>query len=290
MEDSKNYTGKVVKVYSDYGNGPVEYTGIVYLQLPNPWGQTPRLSLLLTNGTTFDPPARNIQRITSTRLPEDLRKALTAGCKALQNQMAFEREYKEKQCIIREAVGKAMQAVKDLSTELSSREFMSAVEDLFRSCYPGSGSYYQRYFTCTSLSSNEVTMAHVQDVEKYVSPKGYSFIAEEYDRSLYIKASDPTLASFCDQKAPAVLAELKKYDKGTGAAIGDKNWLTVHRSYTFPLKYGLSKQSLEQIRTEVLGLTPRTASKSSLDEKIKTAQTQNGASGKTNVKENGHDR
>lgn len=262
-----NYVGKVVKITGKDGlNLDFVFTGIVYEQ--KILRDRPAVSLILTNGAV-KPDLRLVSdyKITSTKIEPELRVALKDAFRAKVKLMAFEQKYLAEKEVLENSLSKTLLSVKDNSNEMTTREFMDAVEKLFTEKYPSSGNWNLKYFTIASYSSNEITMKQVQEVEKYANPEKFSFLYREYDDAMFIEENAPGYKEFCERNAPGIIPELGKHcTTEVFATIGDKNWLSVNRAYTFPIKYGTTKKSLEDIKERILGMKP------SLESRIKSAE------------------
>jgi len=292
MEDSKNYVGKVVKVhYTDNSGKSASQTGIVLSQRTLSSG-TPQLNMLLIDGREWLSTYVKAEKITSARIDENLRKCLTEYYKAKVDQTAFLNNFQKERAVHEEKVGSALKAIRDVSGVMSWREFSDAVENLFRDTFPQAedhNSWYKKYFHCSSGSQTEVTLSHVQDIEKYASPEKYSFIRREYDGCLFIEPDTPGFKQFCEKHAPAEIPGMKgKCKTSVDAEIGDKNWLTVERVYHLPLTNGYSRQSLKDLSDLI-----HSPVKSKLSDRIQAAEgrkTAAGTTSKTNTKKKDHER
>lgn len=111
------------------------------------------------------------------------------------------------------------------------------------------------------------------------------------DGYLFVEDSHPSYKKFRDAHAPAELSGLKgKAKTSVCANVGDKNFLTVSRTYTFPLKHGITKQSLEDIQTLLSGKQQSTAvPPQSFEDRLKDANMRSCKS-TTGAKPKGHER
>ena len=255
MDKLKNYVGKVVRLQF-LNNGEVRTkTGIVYKQDQN--GDRVSFSMLLTNGQVWSPwfDSRDQLKISFVRIDENLRKALTDFCKVKMKQEAFLKQFLQEKTQHENNVETAISAVKELSDEITVKDCMDAFSELFRQRYPSSGySHHLNYFDCRSASPSEVTVCHCQEIDKYATPEQYSFLYREYDDTMHIHCEGKDYKNFCERNAPAVKPELEKFKSKIYATIGDKNFLEVQRAYIIPLKYGLSKRSIDHIKETVFGI------------------------------------
>lgn len=101
------------------------------------------------------------------------------------------------------------------------------------------GNEYSLY-TSGSYMDNSVHIGISKDIEKYAKPENYSFIYEEYDRTLHIDSDMPSYKKFKEKydKNFNILSskELKKLEKQFGCiieqhsnlSIGDKDWLSYN--------------------------------------------------------------
>lgn len=277
MDFDKSYVGKVVRFeYTQYNN-PQNNVGYVFDQksVYTPMGAAVEFSVCLTNGNEWYPrftPNEDL-KISSVRMDKSLRDALKAYGDARSAQNALLTRFEAQKRQHNDAVNQAKQAVKAASKDMSMQDMIQAVEALFKEAYPSSGDYYLRYFDCTSCSSKEITMTQIQDVEKWATPEKYSFLYREYDGNLSLYHDRWDFRDFCKRNAPAIIPALKGYKSHVGGSIGDKNWLSVGRSYVIPLKHGLTKDSLQDIKDVLSGKTRSTSTvkKPSLDSAIKSA-------------------
>lgn len=277
VDFDKNYVGRIQRVQAPYDGHLRSYTGIVYHQ--EIYGDRLKLQMFLTDGNDISVGImRNgAAKISSVRMEKDLRTALTALYKAKMQQKAFQDAVQKELMKHEDNVYAAKKAVQEASGDLTHKEFMDEAERLFSERYPRTGGWQEeRYFDCTALSEESLTMTHIQDVEKHVRPEDYPFIGRRYDQTLFLRTEHPEYRRFCERNAPAVISELKSFSTNIiGAAIGDKNFLSVGRSYTFPLKHGLTKQSLQELSDILDGKIHAEPSvqkkKTSLNDQIRSA-------------------
>ena len=276
-EAFKDYTGKIVRVHYLAGGQENTKTGIVFNQVNK--GENIDVTMFLTNGTTWQPPYKaQITKVTSVRMEEDLRQALKVLYEAKRQQKAFLESVKTQERMHAEAVAFALKAVKEASHEMSMRDFMDAAESLFRKYFPSTGGFHsERYFSCNSMSSSEVTLTHVQEVEKYANPERYSFLYRRYDGTITFTSDDNGLKRFCERNAPSVIPSLKSFAKiDFDAHVGDKDFLTVSRAYTIALPYGCTKESLQHLKDildgKVKAPVEKGTKKKSLAEQIQNAE------------------
>lgn len=276
MVDLKNYVGKVVRINYLYNNKECSEVGVVYKQEER--GDKVSFSMLLTNGQSWAPTfdLKNISKISSARIDEALRGALIEYCKVKIKQEAFLENFWKEKSMHENNVSAALKAVKEHSDELTVNDCMDAITDLFQDRYPSGGGFHSRnYFYCTSGCSTDITISHCQEIEKYASPESYPFLYREYDGCIFVRRDSKAHKDFCERNAPAVKPELKQFKSEIYATIGDKNFLSVERAYKIPLKYGLSKRSVDYIKEAVFGI------KKSLTEVIESAQGQKSSSSKS---------
>lgn len=250
MDTNKNYVGKVVKVQFTSCGQPSSRTGVVFQQDDTP--TSVRLRMIMTTGVEWEPTFREgeVFTISSVRIDKDLRAALENACDAKIKQKEFlDRFWKEKSRLERE-VENAVQSVRECSGEMSRQAFMKEVEALFCERYPETGGFHnKKYFSWNSVSDKDFSVSQIQEIEKYIQPESYPFVYREYDGTLRIDSSCKAYKEFCEKNAPQVILEPKDKAKTTvSASIGDKNFLLVSRSYTFPLKDGFTKKGLQGIR------------------------------------------
>lgn len=286
IDTSKNYVGKIVRLSYVHNGKEDSRVGIVYQQEKK--GENLRVTMLLPDGQEWQLPyttERNanriclkpcqITKITSVHMDESLRKALKDLCNAKLEQDAFLKRFQSEKLNHERKVAQAQGLVKELSGELSWDDFRRSVESLFCEKYPSSGGYDSRaYFELDTLSEKAVTMRHVKEVEKWAEPAQYPFLSHRYDDSYTISESHPGYKSFCQSHAAPVIPALKDYCGDISAHIGDKRYLTVARNYTFHLKHGLSRQSLQDIGAILEGT--RSQAKKSLDAQITGANSKKG--------------
>lgn len=292
MDTTKNYVGKVVKIYYTSNNKEYSQTGVVFAQ-QSTQNNNLKLSMLLTNGQEWDPIPFTITKVSSTRIDEGLRNALTEYCKAKISHKAFLDKFWKEKSVHEDRVKSALNNVREFSGAISHNEFMDAVIGLLNKTFPSarhSEFHHNRYFSPNSIGNSEITISHVQEIEKYATPEKYPFIFREYDGCLFIESSHPSYKKFCDTHAPAELSALKgKAKTSVCANVGDKNFLTVSRTYTFPLKHGITKQSLEDIQTLLSGKQQAAVSPQSFQDKLNDAHSRSGKS-TTGAKTKGYER
>lgn len=272
MLDIKNYVGKVVRLSFSRNGSDASQIGVVYAQ-ENQDGRVV-FKMLLTNGQLWTGTFRadDNLKFSSVRIDEGLRKALTDFCKVKIKQDEFLSRFTQEKYRHEDNVKSAINAVKERSDEMTTTDFMNVVRGLFQQRYPSSGGWNeQRYFDCHSCSSTDVTVCQCQEIEKYATPECYSFLYREYDGYLFVRHDCQEHDDFCRRNAPPILPELKNFESKVYATLGDKNFLEVERTYEIPLKYGLSKRSIEHIKESVFGIKP------SLDNVIASADTQKGS-------------
>lgn len=282
-----NYVGKIVKISgTDSWSHDFSVVGIVCGQRAGFKGDSTVFSLIKTDGSYCDSVAvmhNEKAKITATQIEPELRNALKEAYRAKIKLTAFEEKYNAEKKVLEEALSATYLKIKEHSNDMTSREFMDALGKLFTDKYPSSGGMWDRkYFEVNSISSKEVSMRQVQDVEKYATPEGYPFLHRRYDETLSIDSQSPEYKRFCERHAPNIIPELGKHCKTeVYAGLGDKNWLSVIRVYSFPIKYGYSKKSLQDIQERILGMK---VSKPSLSSKIEAAEARSGSGGKDYVK------
>lgn len=272
MLDTKNYVGKVVRLSYSRNGTDVSQTGVVYGQ-ENQDGRAV-FKMLLTSGQLWTGTFRveDNLKFSSVRIDEDLRKALTDFCKIKIKQDEFLNRFTQEKRKHEDNVQSAINTVKERSDEMTSRDFVNVIRDLFQERYPSSGGWNeQRYFDCHACSSTDVTVCQCQEIEKYATPERYSFLYREYDGYLFVRGDCKEHDDFCRRYAPPVLPELKRFESKVYATLGDKNFLEVQRDYKIPLKYGVSKRSIEHIKESVFGIKP------SLNNAIASAEKQKGS-------------
>jgi len=277
MDNNKNYVGKVIKVYYKANGKEQTQTGIVMSQQLLSSGKL-KMDMLLTDGREWLSTYVNVEKITFARVDEKLRAALTKYYKAKIEQEAFLKAFWKEKAAHEDNVSDALKAVRNCSGTMSFNEFSAAVENLFKETFPYAedhSGWCKKYFHCSGGSQTEIQVDHVKDVEKYATPEKYSFIRRRYDGTLTIEPDTPGYKQFCERCAPPEIPSLKgKCKTEVDANIGDK-WLTVSRTYSFPLTNGYSKQSLQAL-TDLL----RSPSKTNLAEQISSAEKRKAASGK----------
>lgn len=254
----ENYVGKIVKISgTDSWGHDFATVGLVYAQREGFKGDSTVFSLIKTNGSIADTVAvmhNNNAKITSTKIEPELRSALKNAYKMKLKLDAFKEKYSKELAMHEEALKGALKEVKENSNDLTSNEFIDAVVDLFRERYPSSGDYYTKRFEADCWSSTEVSVKQSQDVEKWASPEKYGFLYREYDNTIHMRHDSKELKEFCERNAPRVIPELAKHCKtDVSASLGDKEWLSVERTYTFPIKFGYSKKSIEEIKERLFG-------------------------------------
>jgi len=270
IDTSKNYVGKILRTTYVYNGQEHSRVGIVYQQEKE--GDHLRFTMLLPNGQEWKQPftTESITKMTSVHMDESLRKALKDLCNVKLEQQAFLKQFWAEKLNYERKVAQAQAQVQELSGELSEYEFRTAIENLFREKYPTTGGYDTgRYFEINSWCKQEVTMRHVQEIQKWANPEQYPFMYREYDDNYFINENHPGYKSFCERHAAPLIPALKDYCKGTGANVGDKRHLTVSRYYTFQIIHGFSRQSLQEISTILDGT--RTKTKKSLNAQITNA-------------------
>lgn len=270
IDTGKNYVGKIIRTNYIYNGEEYSGVGIVYQQ--ERVGEHLRFTLLLPSGQEWRQPftTESMTKISSVRMEESLRTALKDLCQAKLEHKAFlDRFWSEKRAQ-EQRVERAQKVVQEASGQLSHNEFRNAIEELFRSRYPSQSGYDSRcYFELDSLSSNEVTIRHMQEVEKYATPERYPFLYRRYDDTMAVSESHPSYQSFCQRYGAPVLPTLKGYCAGEpDACVGDKNILILVRRYTFQLPHGLSRQSLKDISAILDGTISQNKKKPSLDAQI----------------------
>lgn len=271
----KDYVGKIVKVSGqDRWGHSINATGIVYEQTsPDYADSVVVLSLIKTDGTfgkvRFDVNDDRDVKVTSTQIDPELRSALKEAYKSKVKLDAFEAQRVVQEKALKADLNVKLTAVQQNSNDLTDRQFMDEVEKLFTSHYPSSGEYYRKYFELSSWNSKEICVQQTQDVEKYASPEAYSFLHRYYDNTIHVDYESSEYKRFCQLNAPRIIPELAKNCKtDVCARIGDKNWLTASRTYTFPIKYGYTKKSLEELASRLFGEPMK---KPSLDSQIGSA-------------------
>lgn len=279
MEWDKNYIGKVVRMQYTWQGQEQNKVGYVYDQ--KNVGNRVDFSVCLTNGQEWNPRFdRNYSdlKISSVRMDKDLRDALKVYGDARSAQIAFLQRMEAERLQHSQAIVAAQMLVKATTKEMSIGDMMQEVERLFQEAYPSSGGYYSCYFTCSSCSSKDVTMTQVKDVEKYANPEKYSFLYREYDDSMHVYYDSKEFKAFCEKNAPPVIPALMGYKSTVDGSVGDKNWLSACRSYTIPLKHGLTKDSLEDIKNVLTGktLSKEPQKKPSLNSAIQAAASRSG--------------
>lgn len=273
----ENYVGKIVKISgTDSWGRDFATTGLVYAQREGFRGDSTVFSLIKTNGSVADTVAvmhNDNAKITSTKIEPELRAALKEAYRMKLKLDSFEEKYNKELAAHKDAFKNALTGVKENSNELTSNEFIDAVLAEFEKRYPSSGDYYRKYFTADSWSSTEISVKQVQDIEKWASPEGYSFLFREYDNTIHMRYDSKELKDFCERNAPRVIPELAKHCKtDVSASLGDKQWLSVERIYTFPIKYGYSKKSIEEIKERLFG---KVVKKPSLSSQMNDAMAKN---------------
>lgn len=287
--ETKDYIGKVVKVHY-ICNGEEQYkVGIVFEQ-ERGRSNNARLSMLLTNGNIWSlPSSENIIRITSARIDENLRKSLVNYFNAKKAQNKFLDNFWKEKTMHESRVMAAQNAVREISGTLSFDDFIKTVEKLFAERYPSTYSDSDRYFLCHGVSGDSVSVSHIQEIMKYATPEIFNFLYREYDNNIFVDESTPGYKEFCEKNAPPEIASLRgKAKMSVHASIGDKNFLSVHRIYELPIKHGMTRQSLNEIK-ELL-YSEKTAAKphAALADQINAAALRTRTS-KTKTKEQMHE-
>lgn len=282
----ENYIGKIVKISgTDSWGHEFSRVGMVYAQREGFKGDSTVFSIIKTDGTLADTVAvmhDGNAKITATKIEPELRVALKEAYKLKLKLDAFEEKYKSELQVQKNAFANALNGVKENSNDLTSNEFIDAVVELFRERYPSSGDYYTKRFEADCWSPTEVTVKQSQDVEKWANPEKYGFLYREYDNTIHMRHDSKELKVFCERNAPRVIPELEKCCKvGTSASLGDKEWLSVERTYTFPIKYGYTKKSVEEIKERIFGICVK---QPSVDEQIAAAEKQKFCSSKNNIR------
>lgn len=277
-DTNKNYVGKVIKVYYKADGKEHMKTGIVISQGTLSNGK-PKMSMLLTDGNEWLSSYVNVEKITSARIDENLRAALTQYYKAKTEQETFLQTFWKEKGRHEQNVSASLKAVRDCSGSMSYNEFSAAVEKLFKDTFPSEedhSGWYKKYFHCSGGCQTEISIDHVQDIEKYATPEKYSFIRRRYDDTLTIESDTPGFQQFCERNAPPVIPSLKgKCKTEVDANIGDK-WLTVCRTYTLPLTNGYNKESLQDLKALLTAPV-----KSKLSDRISSAEKKKAANNKT---------
>lgn len=278
----ENYVGKIIKISGTNSWGrEFTVTGIVYAQHDNDRvGGSTTFSMIKTDGSV----ASSISvrhddaiKITSTKIDPELRAALKEAYKTKLKLDAFEEKYNKEVAAHKDAVSMALKNVKANSNELTSNEFIDAVVSLFDEKYPASGNYYTKRFEASSWSTTEVTVQQSEDVDKWANPEKYGFLYREYDNTIHMYHDSKELKEFCERHAPSIIPELAKHCKtSVSASLGDKEWLSVSRRYTFPIKHGYTKKSIEEIKERIFGIRTKLPS---VEEQIAMAEGQKTPSG-----------
>ena len=271
IDKDKDYVGKIVKVNFSYKEHQKEKTGIVLKQINTP--SKFALTMILLDGKTQDFDSRSIQfnKISSVRLDREVREALVSLYKAMDEQATFLSNFWKTKNELENNVRKAQSNLTAKTGLMDLSDFGKEIVSLFSERFPISDVSRNRlYFSMNSASSIDFTVAHCREVSKYASPEQYPFLYREYDNSIQIAHDSPALARFCEQNAPKEIPELKgKVSSTVSAFIGDKNLLGVHRVYEFPLKYGMSRKTIDFLEETYLTPSKR---KTSLDAMIDSAQ------------------
>lgn len=276
-----NYVGKIVKI-SGADSWGREFTtvGVVCAQREGSLRDRTVFSIIKTDGTLADSVAimhNSDAKITATKIEPKLRAALKEAYKFKLKLDAFEEKYKKELQEHKNAFVSALNGVKENSNDLTSFEFIDAVVSLFEEKYPSSGDYYTKRFEADCWSPTEVTVKQSQDVDKWANPEKYSFLYREYDNTIHVHYDSKSFKEFCERNAPRIIPELEKHCKvDVSGSLGDKEWLSAERTYTFPIKYGYSKKSIEDIKERLFGIRVK---QQSVDEQIAAAERQKGSSG-----------
>lgn len=255
----ENCVGKVVKISGkDSWGRDVAIVGIVYAQKEGYKGESTVYSLIKTNGSIADSVAVKHSgdvKVTSTRVAPEVREALKEAYKTKLKLDAFKARYEKELSAHKEALDGSLAAVKASSKEMTPSEFRDKVRSLFAEKYPATGGYYStKSFDVVCYSPSEITVEQSQDVDKWANPEKYSFLYREYDNTIHISYDSKSYKDFCARHAPRVIPELAKYcDAEVEASLGDKEWLSVGRRYTFPIKFGYSEKSIEELKERVWG-------------------------------------
>lgn len=255
----ENCVGKVVKISGKDSWGiDISIVGIVYAQKEGYKGKSTVYSLIKTNGSIADSVAvmhDGDVKVTSTRVAPEVREALKEAYKTKLKLDAFKVRYEKELVAHKAALDASLATVKINSKEMTPSEFAAKIGNLFSEKYPATGGYYStKSFGVISCSPTEITVEQSQDVDKYANPEKYSFLYREYDNTIHMNSDTKSYKDFCARHAPSVIPELAKYcDAEVEASLGDKEWLSVGRLYTFPIKYGYSEKSIEELRERVWG-------------------------------------
>lgn len=271
IDKDKNYVGKIIKVNFSYNGHQKEETGIVLKQMNTPSKYV--ITMILMDGKIRELDSRFMQfnKISSVRLDKDVREALVGLYKAMDEQAVFHANFWKRKNELENNVRKAQANLSSKTGLMDFSDFGREVERLFTERFPSSNTSYKRmYFQMNSVDAKEFTVSHSQEVCKYASPEQYPFLYHEYDNTIQIEYNSPSLKSFCERNAPKEIPELKgKVNSTLTASIGDKNTLTVSRVYEFPLKYGMTRKTIDFL--EETYLAPN-KSKPSLDAAIESAK------------------
>lgn len=264
---SKNYVGKVIRLHYSFNGHQKEAVGIVMEQVST--SVKTSINLLKLNGQTqeFDSRRVNFDKITSVRLDKDIRDALEGLYSAKKAQKEFIEAFWKEVTSLEQKVYAAGKRLQEQTGELSYDEFTNQVEAFFSENFPTSDAFQQQLsFSVGHICEKEFWVCHDQDVAKYATPERYSFLYREYDQTLHIEHSDPSLKSFCNKHAPKEIPQLAgKVKSSVDVSLGDKNYLTVSRIYKFPLKYGMTRKTVEFLKEFVFAPLK---TKSSLDSMI----------------------
>lgn len=245
----QNFEKKVVRIqYNDVYAKDIIREGIVWQQKDVGDNKT-EFHLILLDGTELANTFKNdkIVKISAMRIDPNLRQALIECCKAKQTQQKFLDNFWKQKAALDQEVARTKKVVSECSGRINMYTFEQEVENLFRTRFrklPDG-----QYFFCSAIDSGSITISHMANVKKHASPSRYSFISEEYDRTLHVEENSKDYKEFCQKYAPVPIPEIVRNAASvtTSANIGDKDTLIACRDYTFALKYGLSKKSLEQI-------------------------------------------
>lgn len=254
IDKDKNYVGKIIKVNFSYNGHQKEETGIVLKQTNTPSKFS--LSLILLNGETRELDSRRFQfnKISSVRLEKDVRDALVALYRAMDAQATFLANFWKTKNELENNVRKAQSQLNSQTGIMSVSEFRSEIESLFSERFPSSTTFPKRlYFSVDSVNEKTFLVSHNQELTKYAVPEQYPFLYREYDNSIQIDYDFPSLKTFCEKNAPAEIPALKgQGDHSLDAFLGDKGILCVRRSYELPLKYGVTRKSIDFIENSFL--------------------------------------
>lgn len=270
-----NYVGRIVKISgTNPWKHPVSKVGIVYAQKEGYKGESTNFTLIKPNGEieSVSVVHNSDTKITATKLDPDLRAALKESYKVKVKLEAFRSKVSQELKRMEGELADTLRIVKETSGELTSNEFIDQINTLLRERYPATGGYYTtKSFSVVCWSATVVTAEQSQDVDKWANPEKYSFLYREYDNTIHISYDSQSYKDFCVRNAPSVIPELAKYcDANIEATLGDKEWLSVGRRYTFPIKHGYSQKSIEEIKMLLFG---GRAKPQSIEEQIRDAET-----------------